>query len=168
MDVPDQVARDGLIVDAFVVERQHLLVKSIAEHVRNTTSYERSVLAGVWHLAIARAREAVCGDGLLGRASPLPGVPGAVVSKRMVVLTFEVSVGDIVLRGDLVGTVAACYARGGEVGALVTPMTVSRRATRHSLACSVPRGVEAWPCTEIQHCLAWKALSPDTWLVVCE
>ena len=40
MDVPPQIVRDGVVLDAFVVERGHLAVKAIAEHVRNTTTFE--------------------------------------------------------------------------------------------------------------------------------
>jgi hypothetical protein len=32
LDLAAQIRRDGLVVDAFVIERQHLLVKGVAEH----------------------------------------------------------------------------------------------------------------------------------------
>ena len=47
MDIPAQLRKDGLMLDAFVIERQHLFVKAVAEKVDNTSRYEGSVLASI-------------------------------------------------------------------------------------------------------------------------
>ena len=63
LDIPDQILQDGLLLDSFVIERKHLHVKAIAEHVKNTHVFERSVLAGVTNVHMQRARE--CTDAAL-------------------------------------------------------------------------------------------------------
>ena len=47
LHVAPQYLRDGLIIDTFIVERGHLLVKSIADLCKYTDHFEGSVLAGV-------------------------------------------------------------------------------------------------------------------------
>lgn len=44
LDVPDQVIKDGMVLDAFVLERHHSLVKAVADHIDNTVNFERKVL----------------------------------------------------------------------------------------------------------------------------
>ena len=44
-DIPLQISRDGgVLLDMFITERLHLTCKSIAEKIKNTTSFEASVL----------------------------------------------------------------------------------------------------------------------------
>lgn len=45
-DLGAQLARDATVLDAFVIERQHLMVKRICEYVENTSQYE--VPSRVW------------------------------------------------------------------------------------------------------------------------
>ena len=45
IDVADQLLRDGVVVDMFIVERNHLTVKRVADHVKRLTRFERSVLS---------------------------------------------------------------------------------------------------------------------------
>ena len=47
LDTPAQFLKDSVVLDAFVIERTHLAVKAIAEHVDNTRAFERSVLCGM-------------------------------------------------------------------------------------------------------------------------
>ena len=44
MHFPQQVARDGVLTDCFVVERSHLLPKNIADAIDNSTNYEKSAI----------------------------------------------------------------------------------------------------------------------------
>ena len=43
--VPHQVVQDGLALDTLVQERYHIHSKAVAEHVKNTDNYEKSVLS---------------------------------------------------------------------------------------------------------------------------
>jgi hypothetical protein len=54
LDLPMQILRDGFVLDAFVIERSHLRVKRIADTVKNTLQFERSVLAGVLNATLNR------------------------------------------------------------------------------------------------------------------
>ena len=64
--VGDQLRRDKCILDTFVIERGHLLVKSIAEHIKNTTHFEASVLAGTTNVLFRRAQVATVRNHLIG------------------------------------------------------------------------------------------------------
>ena len=45
--MPRQVSEDGVWLDCFVHERKHQVIKSAASHIKNTSSYEKSVLLSV-------------------------------------------------------------------------------------------------------------------------
>ena len=64
--IGDQFRRDKVILDTFVIERGHLLVKSIAEHCKNTTNFEASVLAGTTNILFRRAEVATIRSHLMG------------------------------------------------------------------------------------------------------
>lgn len=64
LDMCEQAARDGCILDAFVVERMHLSVKRIAEAVKNTSVFERSVMSGVINHRFQRAADGILFSGL--------------------------------------------------------------------------------------------------------
>ena len=108
VDVAQQVLRDHMVLDAFVIERQHLLVEGLAEHVRNTRDFEQSILASVTTVQLQQAREVKLGDGLVGQTSSLAELPHVAVGKKMLISDVTLAVGDIVLRGDEVGRIVAC------------------------------------------------------------
>lgn len=64
LDMSEQPARDGCVLDAFVVERMHLSVKRIAEMVRNTSTFERSVMSGVVNQRFKSAADGILFNGL--------------------------------------------------------------------------------------------------------
>ena len=43
--IPAQVARDGLLLDCFVLERKHQMLKACCNWIDNTCSFEKSTLA---------------------------------------------------------------------------------------------------------------------------
>ena len=47
LHVPEQLERDGVLTDTFVVERSHLLPKIIANEIKNPTTFEKSSIARV-------------------------------------------------------------------------------------------------------------------------
>ena len=55
LDVPPQLERDDLVIDAFVVERNHLIVKAVAENIKHLATFERSVLSGILNVQFRRA-----------------------------------------------------------------------------------------------------------------
>ncbi len=112
-DIPDQLERDQLVLDAFVVERMHLDVKSVAEHCRNTTRFERSVLSGVLNKHFRALTDHASFAGLRGRVGQLPGEPHLFVGDAMEFDGQKTSACDLVFGGGgdrVVGQVVACIA----------------------------------------------------------
>ena len=168
LDVPRQIERDGLVLDAFVIERTHLAVKAVADHVRNTSQYEASVLASLC-TTVWRAKAELCGGGrLLGQVAPLPGCPDALVADRMEAMSIVITVGDVVLRGGSVGVVAGCCLSDGRLVALTQPAAVLRQVSDHSVGVNMSSTIEAWPVVEVRHCLAWREQADGSLLVVRE
>ena len=118
--VAPQFQRDGVILDTFVVERGHLLVKRIAEHNKNTSCYESSVMAGVINQMFKNASVSNLCSGLRGGIAMWDGLP---VSNQMVVLGLQVAAGDIVFCSGSAGQVLACLSDGDRLYALVDEMT---------------------------------------------
>ena len=98
LDVPSQLHRDQLVLDAFVVERTRSQVKAVADKVTNASCYERSVLASLCNVVWKKAEGMnVCNVALPGRTAPVPSAPGAIVADRVETRSFEISYGDAVL-----------------------------------------------------------------------
>ena len=50
LDVGRQFRRDGVVLDAFVIQRSHLAVKRVADYVENTRTFEVSLTGPDWML----------------------------------------------------------------------------------------------------------------------
>lgn len=157
LDVPAQFRRDGCVLDAFIIERIHLQVKRVAEHVKNTATFERSVLAGVVNGHFRRISEAQGSTGLRGPTAPWPGVPGFVVADRMEYLGLTAAVGDLVFKGEELGEVLAC---GTGCGALVVFVKLMEHRARLTPTAARWRGTnahQAWLAQHIEQAHAWRA-----------
>ena len=86
--------RDSWVFDAFVIERLHLRVRSIAENVKRLDEFETSVLSGVVNSHSRRAQESSASCGLIGRSATLPGEPNVFLSEHMELSGKIISVGD--------------------------------------------------------------------------
>ncbi len=95
--MPNQILRDGLVLDTLVIERTHLQVKAIAENVQNTIAFERSVLSGIVVTTLKNSQENP-NFVLLGRTAPLPG-SAVLVADRVLVYGLEMQVGEIIVKG---------------------------------------------------------------------
>ena len=114
MDIAAQVRRDGVVLDAFVIERTHLAVKAIAEHVKDTRRFERSVMSGMMSTQLQHNKLLKLDScGLCVKVTPLPGHPGVMLASKLAIWTFEISVGDLVAEVAGVGQVTACASAGG-------------------------------------------------------
>ena len=112
LDIPTQLRRDGMVLDAFVIERQHLMVKGVAEHVRNTALYEVSVCSSVLSLQLQETDDDALFDGLIGRTSRLEGFPKAVVANSLTFGCTVIRVGELITRAPDAGFVVACAVEG--------------------------------------------------------
>ena len=166
LDVPAQMRRDGCVLDAFIIERTHLTVKGIAEHVKNTHDFERAVMRGVTTLAFQSAASATYGDSLLGKVAALPGYPNVQVADKMKLFTLQLAIDDVILRGESAGIVIACACEGGVLFAIVETMVRITRLSDHASACK-PTGVhEVWLASEVEHSIAWYGRPDGSWVVI--
>jgi hypothetical protein len=166
MDVPAQLVRDQCVLDAFIIERTHLVVKGIADHIRNTSTFEHSVLSGVTTRAFEYAADDAVGDCLVGRRVALPGFPAVVVADKLSVFNIEVAVDDIILRGDAAGVVVACAIEHGELLVVVDLLAQTVRRSSHTVVYKLAAQHEVWRASEDGHCLAWYSNVDGSFVVI--
>jgi hypothetical protein len=84
MHLGDQLLRDGIMLDAFVIERMHLVTKRVADPVKNLGRFERSVVSGVLtehSRCLAEVQSSPC---LVGACKSLPDDPDVFIANRLV------------------------------------------------------------------------------------
>ena len=157
-----QFLRDKCIIDAFVVERGHLLVKSIAEHVRNTTHFEASVMAGVTNRLFNKANVAKIGSGLRGLVSYWSGFR---IAAHMTIFGLQVDVGDVVIFGDVPGRIVACAEDGEDLCVIVDQLELVAQVSLHN--CSWREGGQraVWAADQLEQCLAWRTAEGITTVI---
>ncbi len=155
MDIPGQLRRDKVIVDTFVIERHHNQIKMLAEPIKNTLTFEESLLAGV--LVVGQRSQPKQYSGLQGRAVPLPGHAGVLVSDRLLFDGLVVATNDIVFNGATPGLVLACCSELGEVMVVVDPLRLLRGLSAHSAVYEHRAGdlLEVWGARDLSPALGW-------------
>ena len=151
-DVCEQIVKDGLVLDAFVVERMHLQVKGIADHVRNTSVFEKSVMAGVLNVQMQRAREANSVQWLRGS---LQRWQSAWLAPHMCCSGLLVSVGDIIFRGTVAGQILACAVEDDTAYVLVEELVKTSTISTHSDSWTCMGGRAVWRAAHLEQTLAW-------------
>ena len=164
-DIAELLCKDDFVLDCFVVERLHKRAKSIANNIRNTRCYERSVLAGV--LAVHRSSLRTPGSpvfGLAGQTAPLPDCQAVSIGRRLVHEGLHISVGDMVFADDAMGCVAACCMQGGMLYVVVEEMVCHGHATKHSTIWQRPTApsLQVWCAGRLDLAVAWSAKDPIT------
>ena len=163
MDIPQQIVRDRMVIDAFVIERQHILVKGIADHVKNTSHFDDSVLASTFQLQLRNARKLTLGDGLLGRCNFLQGFPGVRVANKISIHSNTMDVDEIVCNQHLeAATIVACAAEADNLFLFVAPLALGERVTEHASRFRLDARPElrVWRAVDVTQCLAWSP-APD-------
>ena len=99
MHTAQQIISDGLVYDMFLIERQHLMVKDLAENIKDLRIYARSLLGSVVSRQLVKAEgpEDDRLGGLQGGCATLQG--NLRVGKRAKAEGITVSEGDFVLIG---------------------------------------------------------------------
>jgi hypothetical protein len=166
MDVAAQLVRDECVLDAFIIERTHLVVKGIADHIRNTSCFEQSVLSGVTTLAFESAAVALAGDCLVGRCALLPGFPGVQVADKMSIFNIDVSVDDIIVRGEEAGVVVACALENGRLLVVVDLLVKTANVSSHTDVFSLAGQHGVWSAAEVGHCLGWYCQPDGSFVVI--
>lgn len=117
LHIPQQIKRDGLLLDTFVLERKHRVVKAEASLVASLHKYERSVLARVLQSCITEMPDSF-EDRLIGSETTsedvalVLGVPTAVVSEKMRFRNFTIAVDDVIISHDNAMVVLMCVRAG--------------------------------------------------------
>jgi hypothetical protein len=167
MDIPRQLVRDRCVVDAFVIERTHQVVKGIATHIDNTHLFERSVLSGVTTLAFQASDDKLAvADGLMGRTMRLQGCPGALASKQLRIFGTEIAMDDLVSQGEAVGIVFACALEVGELLLLVDVMRSVPQNLSHTSTYAPVGERSVWRANTVSRCVAWIAHPDGSFKVV--
>jgi hypothetical protein len=163
-DLPAQLLRDGMVIDSFIIERRHLQVKAVAEPVRNTTGFERSVLAGITNASLRPGGDG-CIHGLLGRAVRRVS-PGIAASRQLKVYGLHVECGDVVTHGDAAGIVSACLSVDGTLTVAVELLAKVGEHTPHWGCWELTGSFKTWIAAHIVQCVAWKAAGGSAILVL--
>ena len=113
-----QMLQQGSIIDCFVHERKHQVVKRAASAVKNTTSFENSVLGQVL-LEQTRQLQADIGDGLIGKVEQQPSLAKAFnaqiasVSQKLRFRGVVFGIGDVVVYNGQAAVIKACVESSG-------------------------------------------------------
>ena len=166
LDISQQWRQDRMGLDAFVIERQHLLIKAVAEKVDNTQTFERSVMSSAIVVQMQRARELRLGDDLRGQTSNLDGFPGVSVSRTMVLYGVIVAAADVIMRGSEAGTVVACARDPDGLFLFVSCMERLASPTREAGRFRRSERLDVWRTADIQFVLAWRDEPGDIVLVI--
>ena len=166
LDIPPQLKRDSLVLDAFVVERTHLMGKGVADHCKNLSKFEESVLRGLVHTKLAQSKAATDVATLLGKVERVPGTADTVVADRMWVSQCSMAVGDVVVRSGSVGRIEACLCEAHTLLVVVEVLAVVARTGAHSLSVRPCGNNEVWPAAGLELVVAWAAKADGTSVVV--
>ena len=165
-DIALQWLEHQLVIDAFIIEKEHLRAKVIADRVDNTSQYERTVLAGMMHAQVDDLNSLGPRAQLLGRSTPYPGFPDALVSDNLSIGGVSFSVGDFVFRGSTAGQVVACIQEDGDFYLVVDPFALVARLSNHSGNFVFQGGRAVWGAEDATPVLAWKETAPYTTIVL--
>ena len=152
LHVPDQLHRDGVILDAFIIERKHLSVKRLADHIDNTSAFERSVLNGVIHDQVQTARRLAAFDGLQGKIRTLGTIT---LANHLEFNTLRVSAGDIIFHGEEAGQALSCAMESNVLMVIVQLLQRVGNISSHSARYAATCHQAVWLASEVSQSAAW-------------
>jgi hypothetical protein len=145
-----------------------LVVKSIAEHVLNTSTFERSVLGGVCTVICGNGGDGILCDGLVGKSSPLTGYPHVAIADKIRFHGLLVGLGDIVLWRDAVGFVVGCAREEDGFFVFVDTLSVTAEPISPQTRVCRPDGQRmVWPVPGLRLAMAWYLREGGDWVVLC-
>ena len=162
LDIPAQIRRDGMVLDAFVIERMHNPIKAIADRVKCTTDFEKSVLSEVVNYKTERSKGA--GEHWYPHM-PLSALEGTqvahdscVFSQCMTAETLQIATGDILCCGSAAGIVVACVAAPAGFVVVVRVLQKVGELTAHATVfqqCEHEQEATVWSAFEVIPAIAW-------------
>ena len=160
IDVAAQFLQDNAVVDMFIVERTHLDVKRIADNVRNTARFERSVLSRLLAETLSPAIPNGCPHSLHGNVRQVADCTW--VSDRLTSYGMHVHIGDIVCHGSCCGEVATCLLQGVELNVVVLVF----QPLGGGIWSRGDGPYELWSTLNLFNALAWKVLADGSVFVL--
>ena len=133
------------------------MVKRIADHVKNTTRFEKSVLSGVLNVLSRRVQDASDIAGLRGTSKRIPGFANVFVAARCECYAAQISIDDFVVKDAIVGKVTACVLEDSTLHVVVDTMTRLRSVSAQSDVWVLDGGQEVWQAHHVQQVLAARA-----------
>ena len=113
-----QFSKDQLVIDMFVIERCNIKFKNVAENVKCTSRFERSVVASM-ATAQVNALNDEEKEGLIGRPLPFPPLVNSFYARGARAIDFAFYEQDVVMCRDKAGLVAMAVQQGGKLLLLV-------------------------------------------------
>lgn len=145
------------MLDAFVIERTHLTVKRVAEHIRNTSEFEASCMAALITRCWSDAATEAGGAGLRGHVERWPGADGIFIADSMEVHSVDMCVDDVVYYGETAGIVRGCCCQNHrDLTLLVEPLDITRVMSCNSHVVRFTNELAVWPATHVKHAVAWR------------
>jgi len=163
-DIPGQVVRDGAVLDCFIIERTHLAVKAVADLCKNTSRFERSVLAGLLNATLSSATSSGWLHSLLG--SPVLLSDGVYHSSAMRVFGLHLQVGDLVIHGGVCGDIQSRILVDGVLFVVVETLEQHGEHARHWGHWRRTGLLALWVASNVVQPVAWKVLAGDLVLVL--
>jgi hypothetical protein len=168
--VPDQAERDGMLLDTFVLERKHQPIKASAQHIKNTQSFERSVLSRVLVSQERRVLEYSFGNTkMLGKVMTDQSLLGrAVVFSWRVRTTGSVTVssGDVVATNGTYLEVRACAKMDDQFFLVGNELQVLEKQSTSACTCLRSARLSYTPVDSARHVHAWAIQSDGSYVVL--
>ena len=156
-DIAEQWLLHECVVDAFLIEKAHLLVKPIADRTCNLDKFETSVLSGMMHCQVSSLSRLGPQAALLGHGSPYPGFD-ALVSDNVAIDGVDLSVSDLVRCNASLGKVVACLEEDGDFFVMIDTLALSQRHSPHSAIYAFDGRRVVWDARKVSLAIAWKAV----------
>ena len=166
--VPGQFVKDEGVIDMFVVERLNLRVKQVAEAVKNTEVWERSVSCSLLTKQYNQLAEGGLHftSGLIGPRGSLPDYPAAAIARGVRLDGKEFYVNDVVLSGPYVGMVAGCALEANQYVLILRLMDVIGGRTASSARYKLSRSLAAVGVRQAYEANAWYLDGRDEYTVL--
>ena len=150
-DVAEHMSRDDILMDQFIVERLHLLVKHHAERCDNPTKrYERAVLSGVLHSQLTNVARLRRDCSMIDKTTmTLSGFPDARFGDNMEIYGMQISVSDFVFHSESLGEVVACAEEHGSLIVIVTKLRIVDRSSDWSSRWRRTKEMDVWPAQDV-------------------
>lgn len=154
-DIAEQWLEHFFVVDAFLIEKEHLVARAIADRTDNTLIFEQTTLAGILNSQVGSLLAMGPQAELLGEAVPLPGFD-AIVADNVTIDGVKYSVGDIVFHSATPGRIVACAQEGDDLFLIVDALALSVPLSVHSAIYAFDGRRVAYNARQVSLALAWR------------